>query len=100
MFQTPKSTMEFSWLEHFAKSLMSGTRDQPDNRGGVKIIDFSEVPSDILPLIVGRVASLVFFVSQWTDREHRHPIALLCDEAHLYIPERLEAGGIMESALA
>jgi uncharacterized protein len=100
MLQAPQSTMEFSWLEHFAKALMSGTRDQPDNHGGVKIIDFSEVPSDILPLIVGRIASLVFFVAQWTEREHRHPIALLCDEAHLYIPERLEAGGIMESALA
>lgn len=34
------------------------------------------------------VASLVFSISQWTTKESRHPIALFCDEAHLYVPER------------
>jgi DNA helicase HerA-like ATPase len=99
MFQAPKETMEFAWLERFAKSLMAGTRDQADGKGGVKIIDFSEVPSDVLPLVVGRIASLIFFVAQWTERDHRHPIAILCDEAHLYIPERIQAGGAGESSL-
>jgi DNA helicase HerA-like ATPase len=99
MFQTPKETMEFGWLGNFAKSLMAGTRDQPDATGGVKIIDFSEVPSDILPLVVGRIATLVFYVAQWTDRDHRHPIALLCDEAHLYMPDSAEAGGVSEAAV-
>ena len=54
----------------------------------MKIIDFSEVPLDVLPLIVSLVARLAFSVQQWTPSEQRHPVALMCDEAHLYIPSR------------
>ena len=100
MFQAPDETEEFGWLERLAKRLMAGTRDQADAKGGVKIIDFSEVPSDILPLIVSRIASIVFSVAQWTDSDERHPIALLCDEAHLYVPERGSSTGILASALS
>ncbi len=57
---------------------------------GVKIIDFSEVPSDILPLIVSLIARVIFSVQQWTTIEHRHPITIFCDEAHLYIPANTE----------
>lgn len=99
MFQAPGETKEFGWLERLAKRLMAGSRDQADAKGGVKIIDFSEVPSDILPLIVSRIASIVFSVSQWTESNERHPIALLCDEAHLYVPERGTSTGILASAL-
>ena len=35
--------------------------------GGIKILDFSEVPSDILPLIVS-LLTLLLSVQQWTDR--------------------------------
>ncbi|WP_296926376.1 ATP-binding protein [Polaromonas sp.] len=51
-----------------------------------------QVPSDILPLIVSLVAGLAFSVQQWTPADRRHPIAIFCDEAHLYIPERRESG--------
>ena len=61
-----------------------------EGRKGVKIIDFSEVPSDILPLIVSLIARVIFSVQQWTTVEHRHPIAIFCDEAHLYIPANTE----------
>lgn len=62
-----------------------------DGCGGVKIIDFSEVPSDVLPLVVSLVARIIFSVQQWTDREKRFPVALFCDEAHLYIPTDVAA---------
>ena len=99
MFQAPETTTKFDWLPRLANVLMAGTQNQEDKCGGVKIIDFSEVPSDIRPLIVSRIASFVFFVQQWTPRDARHPIALFCDEAHQYIPNRPEAGGITELAL-
>jgi DNA helicase HerA-like ATPase len=99
MFQPHSETMEFGWLERLAKILMVGSLAQENGGGGVKIIDFSEVPSDVLPLVISRIASLVFFVAQWSPRTQRHPIALLCDEAHLYIPERYHAGGLVESSL-
>ncbi len=69
------------------------------NGKGLKIIDFSEVPSDILPLITGLIGRLVFSVQQWMDDKKRHPVALFCDEAHLYIPATLK-GGMEEKGLA
>lgn len=68
--------------------MIGGRGSQEDGKGGIKIINFSEVPSDILPLMVSLIARLIFTVSQWTPPDNRHPIALFCDEAHLYIPER------------
>lgn len=61
-----------------------------NGKKGVKIIDFSEVPSDILPLIVSLIARVVFSVQQWSQVGERHPIAIFCDEAHLYIPAHTE----------
>ncbi|WP_137928555.1 ATP-binding protein [Cupriavidus sp. 2SB] len=93
LFQGATETMDFGWLEALVVALLAGSQDQVDQKGGVKIIDFSEVPSDILPLIVSLVAKLAFSVQQWSQPETRHPIAIFCDEAHLYIPERHQAGG-------
>lgn len=86
MFQGGKETEDFHWLNQLSKTLLGGNSEI--NGGGVKIIDFSEVPSDILPLIVSLVARLAFSIQQWTPSDLRHPVALLCDEAHLYIPNR------------
>ena len=47
------------------------------------VLDFSEVPSDILPLIVAFIARLVFSVQQWVEESERNPMAIFCDEAHL-----------------
>lgn len=93
LFQGSGETMKFEWLDELVVALLAGTKDQADNKGGVKIIDFSEVPSDVLPLIVSLVAKLAFSVQQWTQSDKRHPVAIFCDEAHLYIPERHQAGG-------
>lgn len=93
LFGGDPAVQEFEWLEKLVGTLFSGTKDQFDGKGGVKIIDFSEVPSDILPLIVSLVAGIAFSIQQWTPTESRHPVAIFCDEAHLYIPERRDAGG-------
>lgn len=86
MFQGGADVVNFDWLEHLTAALLGSS--QENQTGGIKIINFSEVPSDILPLIVSLVARLAFSVQQWTPNTLRHPIALLCDEAHLYIPQR------------
>ena len=93
LFQAPVETVEFDWLDKLVAVLVAGTKDQSDKLGGVKMVDFSEVPSDMLPLIISLVAKLVFSIQQWTPTETRHPIALFCDEAHLYIPERETSSG-------
>lgn len=88
LFQGGDETMDYDYLEKLSLALIGGSQDQPGQKGGVKIVDFSEVPSDILPLIVSLVGRLAFSVQQWSSSNKRHPIALFCDEAHLYIPER------------
>jgi uncharacterized protein len=91
LFQPPPECMNMDWLGGMIHKLIGGRGAQPDAKGGIKIIDFSEVPSDILPLMVSLLARVVFTTNQWTERSKRHPIALMCDEAHLYIPERASA---------
>lgn len=90
LFQGGTETLEFDWLGQLTDALLGST--QENGQGGIKVIDFSEVPSDTLPLIVSMVARLAFSIQQWTSSEERHPVALLCDEAHLYIPQRNTAG--------
>ena len=87
MFSSAPSLLQYDYMRKLCEKLM---KPSSNGMGGVKIIDFSEVPSDILPLIVSLLARLVFSVQQWTDVEKRHPIAIFCDEAHLYIPANTE----------
>ncbi|MEJ8838178.1 ATP-binding protein [Ramlibacter sp. AN1133] len=96
LFQGDRETQAFDWLDRLVTALLAGSLDQKKGGGGVKIIDFSEVPSDVLPLMVSLVAKLAFSVQQWTEVSMRHPVAIFCDEAHLYIPERQQAGGAGE----
>jgi len=94
IFNSDGKLQEYDWLT----SLINNMLDFGSSKG-LKIIDFSEVPSDILPLITGLIARLVFSVQQWMDNDKRHPIAIFCDEAHQYIPANLK-GGIEEKGLA
>ena len=100
LFQGRSETQQFDWLEKLCSKLVGGSQDQTDKKGGVKIIDFSEVPSDILPLMVSLVARLTFSLQQWTAPEKRHPVALFCDEAHLYMPERAQGDAANEISIS
>ncbi|AHC47650.1 ATP-binding protein [Achromobacter xylosoxidans] len=86
MFKGGKDILDFTWLEKFTTAVLGSSGE--NGKAGIKVINFSEVPSDVLPLIVSLVARVTFSVQQWTPSELRHPIALLCDEAHLYMPQR------------
>lgn len=93
LFNSKSTLLEYDWFLSLANNLLDF-----GNNKGLKIIDFSEVPSDILPLITGLIGRLVFSLQQWMDEDKRHPIALFCDEAHLYIPANLK-GGMEEKGL-
>lgn len=86
MFNGGGDVMDFTWLGKFTTAVLGSTDE--NGTAGIKVINFSEVPSDVLPLIVSLVARVTFSVQQWTPSELRHPIALLCDEAHHYMPQR------------
>lgn len=85
LFNDDDSLQDYCWFESLAKTLFDF-----GNNKGLKIIDLSEVPSDILPLITGLIGRLVFSIQQWMSEDKRHPIALFCDEAHLYLPNIVE----------
>lgn len=97
LFQLNEEQLKPNYLEKLVLSLMHGAHE---SQKGVKIIDFSEVPSDILPIIISLVARLIFQVQQWSSPNKRHPIALVCDEAHLYLPARDVADASEARALA
>ena len=98
MFQISDDELDINWMNKLCCCLMHGST-RHDKKAGIKIIDFSEVPSDVLPLVIGLVARIVFTVQQWTATSKRHPICLLCDEAHLYIPERTNQDAASELGL-
>ena len=88
MFSDSEELLDVSYMETLCKQLMAPA----SQGGGIKILDFSEVPSDILPLIVSLLARIVFSVQQWMDRTKLNPLAIFCDEAHLYIPANAQQG--------
>jgi hypothetical protein len=98
LFQISEDELQLSWMNELCCQLMQGSNLNA-KKAGIKIIDFSEVPSDVLPLVIGLVARIVFSVQQWTAREKQHPISLFCDEAHLYIPERTNQDSASELGL-
>lgn len=93
IFNSDDELLKYDWFVSLIESLLDF-----GNNKGLKIIDFSEVPSDILPLITGLIARLIFSIQQWMEVKKRHPIALFCDEAHLYIPANPK-GSIEEKGL-
>ncbi len=84
LFQTPGSMHEYTAMADLIAQLMDYSKSKPR----IKVIDFSEVPADILPVIVGLVARVIYEVQFWTDRKKRKPLALVCDEAHTYLPSK------------
>lgn len=95
LFEAPATEHPYDEMGVMVECLMGFSKDGPK----VKVIDFSEVPSDILPVIVGLVARVVYQVQFWTNRDQRHPLALVCDEAHLYLPRREGLDPVEERAL-
>lgn len=85
----------YNWINTFISDLLC----IKENGKGIKIIDFSEVPSDILPVITGTLARILYEVQLWTDSNKRTPFTLLCDEAHLYLPVKDDADLIQKQAL-
>lgn len=83
MFAPDAASTEYEWLHGLAKDLLGSAP-------GIKVIDFSEVPSDVLPVVVGVLARLLYDIHFWTERSARTPVTFVCDEAHLYMPAQVE----------
>lgn len=95
MFQPPSESLGYDWLARQMKKLMGSDCKNP----GIKVIDFSEVPSDVLPVVVGVFSRLIYDVQFWQKPDDRRPISIVCDEAHLYLPIKDETNAIERRAL-
>lgn len=95
MFQPSDEIQTYSWLASMTCRLLG----YQDGQKGIKIIDFSEVPSDVLPVVTGTLARLLYDVQFWMNPQKRTPFMIVCDEAHLYLPLKEEADSIQKQAL-
>ena len=84
LFSAPSKEHQYDSMARIVNKLMNYSQENSQ----IKVIDFSEVPSDILPIIVGLVARIIYQIQFWTENNRRHPLALICDEAHLYLPDK------------
>lgn len=94
MFSPPDEALDYGWLAKQIVNLLGA-----DSGSGIKIIDFSEVPTDVLPVVTGTLARLLYDVQFWMSADARTPITLLCDEAHLYLPVKDDADAVQRQAL-
>lgn len=94
MFAPPTQAMAYDWLATQVLKLLSSS-----GGSGIKVIDFSEVPADVLPVVTGTLARLLYDVQFWMSAKTRTPVTLLCDEAHLYLPVRDDADAVQRQAL-
>lgn len=95
MFKPPTNALDYGWLASQVVRMLSADKGQC----GIKIIDFSEVPSDVLPVVTGVFARLLYDVQFWMEPEKRTPFVFVCDEAHLYLPVRNDADAVEKQAL-
>lgn len=95
MFQPPAKTETYAWLAGRIAELLCAD----DTHRGIKIIDFSEVPADVLPVVTGVFAKLLYDVQFWMEPDKRTPVCIFCDEAHLYLPTRDDADAVQKAAL-
>lgn len=95
MFMPPSRTGAYDWLARQAWNLL-----RADSGQGIKVIDFSEVPPDVLPIVAGTLARFLYDTQFWMAPTSRSPFTILCDEAHLYLPTRQDADAAERQALA
>jgi hypothetical protein len=95
MFRPPEASLNYGWLADQTLKLLTPGKE---NRG-IKVIDFSEVPADVLPVVTGVFARLLYDIQFWMQPSERTPFLFVCDEAHLYLPVKDNADAVERQAL-
>lgn len=58
----------------------------PGDGKPISVIDVSGVPSEITSVVVSVLARCVFDYAIWSRGAAQHPVLLVCEEAHRYVP--------------
>lgn len=56
----------------------------------VKNIDLSGIPHDVALPVIGVLSRLIFDIQRQQDMDHIRPVTIVCDEAHVYIPDNFQ----------
>lgn len=56
----------------------------------VKNIDLSGIPHDVALPIIGVITRLIFDIQRLQDMDSIRPVTIVCDEAHVYIPDNFQ----------
>ena len=72
--------------------LMSRLLRIPVQGRPMTIVDLSGMPSEIVDVVVSLLSRVIFDFALWSAKPLSVPVLLVCEEAHRYIPERLDAG--------
>lgn len=96
LFKPPNESAVYEWLQQIAVTFLS---THGKDSSGIKVVDFSEVPSDVLPTVVSVFARILYDVQFWMLAKSRTPVCMVCDEAHLYLPVRQDADAASKRAL-
>lgn len=75
-------TTDADYINKFAERIMGNKQYR------IKVIDLSEVPSDMLSIVIGIVTRIIYDIQFWMTPqkdEVRHPLVIVCDEAHIYM---------------
>jgi hypothetical protein len=73
MFKPPEDALNYDWLSKQVGRLLASGDGEP----GIKIVDFSEVPSDVLPVVTGVFARLLYDVQFWMHSSKRTPFVFV-----------------------
>jgi hypothetical protein len=95
IFRPPPECLNSDWLPMISLMLLDSGAGTP----GIKTIDLSELPTALVPLVAGLIARLVYDIQFWTEASQRTPICIVCDEAHVYLRETVDASPIYEWAM-
>ena len=65
----------------------------PDDRRDIRVIDISGLPNEVAGPLAAMVARLLFQykLHQTPAERQKDPVALVCEEAHRYVPDRGDA---------
>ncbi len=60
------------------------------NEKPIKNIDLSGVPHDVALPIIGVISRMIFDIQRLQDMNEIRPVTIVCDEAHVYIPDNFQ----------
>jgi DNA helicase HerA-like ATPase len=70
--------------ENYLSVLMEKVLNITDKN--IKVIDLSNLPHEIVPVVIGILSKLVYKMQLVQEKSKRIPLNFVCDEAHVYIP--------------